>query len=82
LATAEALVEQLPLNQGQQNSLSSKLEAAAKQLNQGSPADGCGTLGAEVNELNAHVKTGKLSAASATPLLGEVQALQRSLGCL
>ena len=81
LATADALVQQLPLNQGQQTSLSSKLEAAAKQLDRGDPADGCGTLGAEVNEINALLKSGRLSAAGAAPLLNEVEAIRQSLGC-
>jgi hypothetical protein len=40
LATADALVQQLPLNKGQQNSLSSKLNAVAGDLNRDDPADG------------------------------------------
>jgi PKD domain len=77
IGTAIGLVEQLPLNGGQKDSLRSKLNDVAGYLARGDTMDACGALGAEIKKLNA-----LLSTANAAPLLDEVQAIKHSLGCL
>jgi hypothetical protein len=67
---------------GRRAALTSILNAVKGYLNQGDIPDACSTLVAEVNLLNALVRGAQLSAASAAALLGEVQAIQRSLRCL
>jgi hypothetical protein len=82
ITTADALVQQLSsLNSGQKNGLTSKLDAAQDLITKGNLAGACGNLRDVVSQLNAFVRTGQLSVAEAAPLLGEVQAIQQSLGC-
>jgi PKD repeat protein len=79
--TAKALVQQLPLNSGQKNSLTSKLNDAQALMTRGNITGACGKLSEVVSQINAFVSSGQLSAADAAPVLGEVQAIQQSLDC-
>lgn len=82
IESAITLVQQLPLNEGQQTSLTAKLNAVSRYLAQGDISDACNALVAEVNQVNALVRSRRLSAEDAEALLSEVQSIQTSLGCL
>jgi len=56
------------LNHGNANSLTKKLEAAAKAIARGNMNAALGPLGAFLNELDAMVRSGRLSEADAAPL--------------
>jgi hypothetical protein len=56
------------LNGGQANALTAKLEAAIQQLDKGNSTPAANQLEAFVNQLDAFVKTGVLTAAEAQPL--------------
>jgi len=87
LSTAQALnaiaafVQNLPsLNAGQKNSLTAKLNAAAASASRGDIKACNNQLNAFLNELQAYVNTGKISAADATTLRGAVHAVKGSIG--
>lgn len=69
---AIALVAQLEaagrLNRGNANSLTAKLDAAKRQLERGNTTPAVNQLEAFLNELEAMVRSGRLSAADAEPL--------------
>ncbi|MGD8538893.1 MAG: right-handed parallel beta-helix repeat-containing protein [Candidatus Aminicenantes bacterium] len=60
LSEVERLVDEGKLNHGQGNSLVVKLEGALKQLENGKSQAACNKLGAFINEVNAHIRSGKL----------------------
>ncbi len=67
------------LNKGEVNSLQAKLNAASARQRQGDSNAVSGMLGAFVNEVNAMVKSGRVTAASAAPLLDYARRLLQSL---
>ena len=72
------------LNGGQANSLIVKLNHAIDKLNAGQTTTACNQLTAFVNEVNAYVATGVLTAAEANSLLGGplgVLAIMASIPC-
>jgi DNA/RNA endonuclease G (NUC1) len=70
---AQALIAQLlsagKLKSGNANSLSSKLGAAIASFERGQPGAGVNQLNALLNEINAMVSSGRLSASDAAPLI-------------
>jgi len=87
LSTAQALnaiagyVQNLPsLNAGQKNSLTVKLNAAAASASRGDMKTSNNQVNAFLNELQAYVNTGKVSALDAANLRGAVYAVKGSIG--
>ena len=74
------LVKSGTITAGNANSLSAKLGAAQKQLERGVVAPVGGQLGAFLNELDAMVRSGRLSPADADPMRSMVQRVLTSLG--
>jgi PKD repeat protein len=70
------------LNAGQKNSLTAKLNAASDAAARGNSVAASNQLNAFLNELQADVNAGKVSAAAAATLRGEVRAIQGGLGTL
>ena len=68
------------LNAGERNSLLAKLNAAAAAAGRGDTTAAHNELNAFVNELQADVKTGKLSSAQAGTLQAAVTAVQAAMG--
>jgi len=81
--SAIALVDQLvsdgKISSGNGNSLTQKLEAALKQIEAGKTTPAVNQLTAMLNELDAMVKSGRLSAADAEGLRTLVQRVIQSL---
>lgn len=82
----QALIDQvqgLPLNPGQKNSLTVKLEAAINQLSKVPPhvRPACGQLKAFVNEVEAFIQSNKLTEAQGQPLIDDANAIRTELGC-
>jgi hypothetical protein len=69
------------LSQGNANSLSKKLDTALTSLNGGNQQAACGQLAAFINEVNANVKSGKLTQQQAQPLIDAANAVRTQLGC-
>lgn len=81
LGSIEAYVQSLPgLNAGQKNSLIVKLHNAAAAAARGDNNAASNELNAFLNELQADVNTGKVSAAAAGTLRAAAHAVQGSLG--
>ena len=81
MGSITAYVQALPgLNGGQKNSLVAKLNAATGSATRGDATAAHNQLNALLNELQADVKTGKVSAASAATLSGAVHAVEAALG--
>jgi PKD repeat protein len=81
ISTAITLVQALPLNAGNQNSLIAKLNAASTNISHGDLPAACQSLQDLLTEMNDIVQSGRLTPASAAPLVGEVQAIRLGLGC-
>jgi polyhydroxyalkanoate synthesis regulator phasin len=83
VGNATALVDQLvasgKISSGNGNSLDGKLDAALKQIDAGKNTPAVNQLNAFLNELDAMVKSGRLSAADADALRTTVQRVIRSL---
>jgi hypothetical protein len=75
----EALGAAGVLNAGNTNALLVKLDAAQAALARGSDEAARGSLGAFINQVNAFVRTGKLTAAQGTALTAAAQAILDSL---
>jgi DNA/RNA endonuclease G (NUC1) len=67
------------LNKGELNSLQSKLDGAAKQLDNGNGTPAANMLGAFVDELQAMVGSGRVSAAAAAPIVTYAQRVIASI---
>ena len=65
----DRLVDDGTLNRGQGNSLTVKLEAAAKQLDKGNPTPAANMLHAFVNEVAAYRASGKIPESEASLLI-------------
>ena len=65
----EDLVDDGTLNKGNGNSLIKKLEGALQQLDRGNIRPALGKLAAFINEVEAFLKTGKLTEEQAQPLI-------------
>jgi hypothetical protein len=82
----EGLIEQVQtlipgsLNDGQGNALIAKLEAAIRQLDKGNVATALNQLEAFVNQVNAMISSGVLSAAEGQPLIDAANAIIAALG--
>jgi hypothetical protein len=68
------------LNGGQRNSLTVKLNAAGDSIARGNTAAANNQCNAFLNELQADVSTGKISAADGATLRGAIHAVQAALG--
>ncbi len=68
------------LNAGNTNALLVKLNAAEAAVARGNKQAAAGALGAFINQVNAFVRTGKLTAAQGTPLLEGAQAILGGIG--
>jgi DNA/RNA endonuclease G (NUC1) len=81
--TAAALVLRLAkdgeISTGNANSLTAKLDAARQQLDRGNTTPVNGQLGAVLNELDAMVRSGRLSDADAAPIRDLVQRVLQSI---
>lgn len=81
IGSIEAYVQQLgSLSAGERSSLLAKLKAAAAAAGRGDTTAAHNQLNAFVNELQAHIKTGKLSTAQAATLQAAVNAVQAAMG--
>jgi hypothetical protein len=81
LSAIIAYVQGLPgLNAGQKNSLIAKLNAASDAVGRGDTTAANNQLRALLNELQADVKTNKVSQTAATILTADVHAIQGALG--
>ncbi|MBI4641834.1 MAG: PKD domain-containing protein, partial [Candidatus Tectomicrobia bacterium] len=76
-----SLIQSLPLNSGQKNSLISKLRASCSSIESGDLAPACNQLVAFIREVNAFVQSGRLDAGTGNLLVSAAEALQTSLGC-
>lgn len=76
-------VQGLPLNAGQKNSLTVKLEGAIFQLSKDPPnvPPACGKLKAFVNEVEAYIQSNKLTEAEGQPLIDEANGIRTELNC-
>ncbi|HEY3128954.1 MAG TPA: hypothetical protein VGL91_05810, partial [Acidobacteriota bacterium] len=86
LATAlgdqvQALVKTGTLNQGQGNSLTTKLAQILDSLNQGKTKTACNQLQAFINEVNSLVSEGVLPSGQAQPLIDAATNIRNTLGC-
>jgi hypothetical protein len=79
-ATAVSAGARTGLNAGQLNSLRVKLNAAAAQLNQGNNTAASNILEAFLNELDAAVKSGRVSDTAAQPISDYTQRVITSIG--
>ncbi|HYC51475.1 MAG TPA: DNA/RNA non-specific endonuclease [Gemmatimonadaceae bacterium] len=79
-ALADALVSSGALSSGNGNSLRSKLEAAAASVERGNSVAAVNQLQALLNELDAMVRSRRLTDAEAAPLRAAVAAFVASLG--
>jgi uncharacterized delta-60 repeat protein len=77
----QVLVDSGALNQGQGNSLTVKLANVLSSLSQGKTKTACNQLDAFINEVNAHVSSGVLTAAQGQALLNAAAAIKQMLGC-
>ena len=81
MSTIIGYVQGLPgLNAGQKNSLIAKLNAASDAVGRGDTTAANNQLRAFLNELQADVKTNKVSQTAATILTADVHAIQGALG--
>jgi PKD repeat protein len=81
LASMVAYVQGITtLNKGQQNSLIAKLNAASDSWSRGDKKTAGNQLNAFLNELEADLKTGKISAAAYNALRADAHAVQGSIG--
>ena len=77
----EDLVDDGLLNNGQGNSLISKLENIINKLNNGKTSVACNQLGAFINHVNAFINGGTLTSAEGQPLIDVAQTIKDSAGC-
>ena len=84
VARAQGMVRDLrdlgALRQGEAQSLLAKLDAAARSIERGSNNAALGQLGALLNEVDALVRTGRLSSADAAALREVIERTRRNLG--
>ena len=66
-------------NSGNANSLDSKIDAAQKQLGKGNTNPAANQLQALLNELEAMIRSGRVTAADAAPLRSMVTRVIRSI---
>jgi PKD repeat protein len=82
LAKMSAYVSGLSgLNAGQKNSLLAKLNAAADAAQRGNTGAACNQLNAFVNEVDADLKSGRMTSVDARTLTNAARQIQTSLGC-
>lgn len=81
ISQIEALAAGGILAPDQASGLTAKLNALISSVNRGNGIAGCGQLGAFLNQLEALVRSGSLSAAAAEPLRTSAMRLSASLGC-
>ena len=72
-------VSTLGFSKGQQTSLTAKLQAALSSLQAGDTAGALGALKAFINEVNALVNSGRLTAAAAAPLISAAEGIIAAL---
>ena len=77
----QALVDANILNHGEGNSLIVKLEAAIASINRGSTGAACNQLNAFLNEVDAMVKSGRLTPLQAQGLIQLATKAQNGLNC-
>lgn len=75
----DALYSQGALNQGQSNSLLSKLENAQRAIDKGKPKEAYNVVGAFKNEVQALIASGRLAPAQGNALLTATDLLLQSL---
>ena len=81
IAQINALVSGGALAPNKANPLLTKLDQVVKKLNEGQTNAACGQLGAFVNQVNADIHNGTLTAAQGQALITAVNAIEASLGC-
>jgi probable HAF family extracellular repeat protein len=74
------LMDTTVLNQGQRNTLIAKLEAVTKQIEKGNVKPAINELQAFINEVDADIKSGKLTLAQGQPLIDAANAMIAELG--
>ncbi len=77
----QALVTGGTLNQGQGNSLTVKLEAAVASLGRGNTIAACNQLHAFINEVNAMIRSGRLTSQQGQSLIDSATNVRTALGC-
>ena len=80
-ARVEALVNAGILNPGQGNSLDSKLAQVVQSLNRAKINTACNHLQAFINEVDARINSGVLTAAQGEPLIRGATGIRSLLGC-
>ena len=73
LGVLDGLVSSGVISGGNANAVSSKLDAAARQVDKGNESAASGQLGAAINQLDAMVRSGRLSAAEAAAIRAMLQ---------
>jgi len=81
IAQIQALVTGNILNQGEGNSLIVKLEAAQASINRGDTTAACNQLEAFINEVEAMVRSGRLTALQGEELIHVVTSARNLLNC-
>jgi hypothetical protein len=69
------------LNKGQKNSLIAKLKVALKKLQNGQTDVPCMLLKAFINEVNAYIKTNKLSESDGQSWIAMAEKAMAKIGC-
>jgi CSLREA domain-containing protein len=81
IAQIKALVTAGSLAQNKANPLITKLDQVLNKLNAGQTTAACGQFGAFLNQLNADIGNGTLTAAQGQPLLNAANSILVSMGC-
>lgn len=71
----------LPLNSGEKNSLISKLNAASASVDRSNSNSACGQMNAFINEVNALIRSSRLTPATGNDLVSQAQSIKTSIGC-
>ena len=79
----KTLIPGLPLNNGEQNSLTVKLDGAIADLSKTPPnvPPACGKLKAFANQVQAFIQSSALTQAEGQPLIDAVTVIRTELGC-
>ena len=80
MGNVNELVNTGVLNQGQGNALMAKLDAATKQLEKGNTNPAINELQAFINQVDADIRSGKLTLVQGQPLIDMTNAIIAALG--
>jgi hypothetical protein len=80
IAEIDALVTGGTLAPNKAHPLLTKLNQVVDKLNAGHTSEACGQLGAFINQINAYIRNGNLTAAQGQSLIDATNALRADIG--